>query len=112
VIRLGLLICLLLSVRQQRVRVEVINATKIHGLARRATHYLRDQGFDVVGVGTTAELRDSTLVLDRTGHAEWTGRVAKALHARAESRPDSSRYVDVTVLLGASWRPPAEAFYP
>jgi hypothetical protein len=113
VIRLGLLVCLLISGAQQpRVRVEVINATKIHGLARRATHYLRDQGFDVVGVGTTAELRDTTLVLDRTGHAEWAGRVAKALRARAESRPDSSRYVDVTVLLGASWRPPAEPFYP
>lgn len=99
-----------------RVRVEVINATKIHGLARRATHYLRDQGFDVVGIGTTAQLRDTTLVLDRTGHAEWAARVARALSAtgrtREETRPDSSRYVDVTVLLGTSWRPPAEPFYP
>jgi hypothetical protein len=29
-----------------------------------------------------------------------------------ESRPDSSRYLDVTVLIGSSWRPPAEPFYP
>ena len=29
-----------------------------------------------------------------------------------ESRPDSSRYLDVTVLIGSSWRPPAQPFYP
>ena len=28
------------------------------------------------------------------------------------SRPDTSRYLDVTVLLGGTWRPPAEPFYP
>ena len=31
-----------------RVRVQVLNATKTRGLARRAMLYLRDQGFDVV----------------------------------------------------------------
>src|SRR6185503_7191863 len=31
-----------------RVRVQVINATNIRGLARRATQVLRDRGFDVV----------------------------------------------------------------
>ena len=32
--------------------------------------------------------------------------------ARVESHPDSSRYVDVSVLVGAGWRPPAQPFYP
>ena len=32
--------------------------------------------------------------------------------APVEARADSSRYVDVTVLLGASWRPPAEPLHP
>jgi hypothetical protein len=96
-----------------RIRVEVMNATKTRGLARRATAYLRDRGFDVVAVGTVSEARDSTLVLDRSGHPEWAQLVARALgSARVESRPDSSRYLDVTVLLGTSWRPPAEPFYP
>jgi len=31
-----------------RVRVEIINATKTSGLARRVTRLLRDRGFDVV----------------------------------------------------------------
>jgi hypothetical protein len=96
-----------------RIRVEVLNATRVRGLARRATMHLRDRGFDVVNVGTSREARDSTLVLDRSGHAEWAALVALALGgARVEQAPDSSRYLDVTVLVGATWRPPAEPFYP
>ena len=97
----------------ERVRVEVLNATKVHGLARRATEYLRDRGFDVVASGTAREQRDSTLIVDRTNHPVWAGRVARAFNgARVQLAPDSSRYVDITVLLGATWRPPAEPFYP
>ena len=96
-----------------RIRVEVLNATRVRGLARRATMHLRDRGFDVVSVGTSRDTRDSTLVLDRSGHPDWAGLVAKALGgARVETAPDSSRYLDVTVLVGATWLPPAEPFYP
>lgn len=96
-----------------RVRVEVLNATRTRGLARHAMLHLRDRGFDVVGLGNAPEPLDSTLVLDRSGNPEWAQAVAKALGgARVESRPDSSRYLDVTVLLGASWRAPAETFHP
>ena len=96
-----------------RIRVEVLNGTRTRGLARRATLFLRDRGFDVVQVATAPATRDSTLVLDRSGHPEWARLVADALGgARVEARPDSSRYLDITVLLGASWRPPTEPFYP
>ncbi len=98
-----------------RIKVEVVNATSTRRLATLATAWLRDQGFDVVGIGTAAERerRDSTLVLDRSGHPEWATLVAKALGgARVEARPDSSRYLDVTVLVGRSWRPPPQALYP
>jgi hypothetical protein len=96
-----------------RIRVEVINTTRARGLARRATMHLRDRGFDVVETGTQLKTLDSTVVLDRSGHPEWARLVASALGgARVEARPDSSRYLDVTVLLGTSWRPPAEPFYP
>lgn len=96
-----------------RVRVEVLNATTRPGLARRATLHLRDAGFDVVRTATAGRQSDSTVVLDRTGHPEWARLVAQALGgAQVLSRPDSSGYLDVTVLLGASYRPPAEPFYP
>jgi hypothetical protein len=97
----------------ERVRVQVLNATSVRGLARRATLHLRDRGFDVLEIGTALEQRDSTLVLDRSGNPDRAKRVADALGgARVESRPDTSRYLDVTVLLGRSWRAPAEPFYP
>jgi hypothetical protein len=97
----------------QRVRVQVLNATRTRGLGRRAMLYLRDQGFDVVEMGTATATLDTTVVLDRSRHPTWATEVASSLGlARVESRPDSSRYVDVTVLVGSSWRPPPQPFYP
>jgi len=98
-----------------RIKVEVLNATSTRGLGRLATAWLRDKGFDVVGTGTapSAERLDSTLVLDRSGHADWAQLAAKAMGgARVEARPDSLRYVDLTVLIGRSWRPPPQSLYP
>ena len=96
-----------------RIKVQVLNATKVRGLGRRATLHLRDRGFDVVDVGTDPNPRDSVLVLDRSGHPDWAKLVARALGGgQVLERPDTSRYLDVTVLLGGSWRPPAEPFYP
>jgi hypothetical protein len=96
-----------------RVRVQVLNGTKVHGLARRATMLLRDRGFDVVETGNVNESRDTTLVLDLSNHPEWATRVAQLFGtARVEARHDSSRYLDIAVVLGSTWRPPAEPFYP
>ena len=95
-----------------RIKVEVLNATNTRGLARRATLFLRDRGFDVVAVGTAREQSATTLVLDRSNHPEWAKLVAQAFNARMEQRLDSSRYLDVTVLVGAEWRPPPQPFYP
>jgi hypothetical protein len=96
-----------------RITVEVLNATKVRGLARRAALTLRDQGFDVVSTGTNHDPFDSTQVLDRTGHREWAIRAARAMGgATVLVRPDSSRDVDLTVLIGATWRPPPQPFYP
>ena len=95
-----------------RIKVEVLNATQTKGLARRATVYLRDRGFDVVGSGNVSEQRTKTVVYDRSGHAEWARLVGRAMNAPVVERPDSSRYLDVTVLIGADWRPPALPFNP
>lgn len=96
-----------------RIQVQVLNATRTTGLARRATFDLRDHGFDVVDIGTANEQRDTTLVIDRSNHPAWARLVARTLGvAVVESQPDSSRYLDVTVLLGTTWRPPAKPFYP
>jgi LytR cell envelope-related transcriptional attenuator len=97
----------------QRITVEVLNATKVRGLARRAARTLRDHGFDVVSTGTNPDQFDSTKVLDRTGHRDWAVLAAKAMGGGTVLvRPDSSREVDLTVLVGASWRAPSQPFYP
>lgn len=96
-----------------RIRVEVLNASTVRGLARRATLHLRDLGFDVVRFAGDDSRRDSTLVLDRTGHPEWARIAAAAMgNARVEARPDSAGFVDLTVLVGRTWRAPAQPFYP
>ena len=95
-----------------RIKVEVLNATKTRGLARRATVYLRDRGFDVVGSGSVTEQRTTSIVYDRSGHPEWARLVGRAMNAPVVERPDSSRYLDVTVLIGANWRPPSLPFHP
>jgi hypothetical protein len=96
-----------------RIRVQVLNGTRVRGLARRATAVLRDRGFDVVETGTTSKQADTTLVLDLSGHPDWAKRIASLFPpARIQARTDSSRYLDVTVVIGASWRPPPEALNP
>jgi hypothetical protein len=96
-----------------RIRVQVLNTTGRQGLARRATRLLRDQGFDVVDMGNGSPALDTTLVLDRSGHPEWAASVAKVIKpATSRTQRDSSRYLDVTVLLGRSWSPPPQPFDP
>ncbi len=95
-----------------RIKVEVLNATDVPGLARKATMFLRDLGFDVVETATSPEKRATTLVLDRSGHPDWAALVAEAFSAKVEVRADTTRYLDVTVLLGDDWRPPRFPFYP
>jgi hypothetical protein len=95
-----------------RIKVEVFNGTKTKGLARRATLFLRDHGFDVVGSGTSTEQRATTVVYDRSGHPDWAARVGRAMDAPVVTQRDSSRYLDVTVILGANWRPPTLPFHP
>ena len=97
----------------ERVRVEVLNASRRRGLARRATMHLRDLGYDVVASGNAPEAREATLVLRRGGDEEWAVRLARAVGgASVETRPDSTRHVDATVLLGRDWQPPPGPLRP
>lgn len=96
-----------------RIRVQVLNTTAERGLARRATRLLRDRGFDVVDLGNASPTIDTTMVLDLSGHPAWAAAAAKVMApARTRVRQDSSRYLDITVLIGSTWRPPTEPLYP
>lgn len=93
---------------EERVRVEVLNAGGVAGAAREATRILRDRGFDVVYFGNTRGFApDSSLVLDRAGKGSHAAVAGEALEiGRVRSRPDTTRYLEVTVVIGRDWRGP------
>ncbi|MGD0483942.1 MAG: LytR C-terminal domain-containing protein [Gemmatimonadales bacterium] len=97
-----------------RIVVEVLNTTRALGLARAATHVLRDGGIDVVGLGSdTGKVLDSTQVLVRRGSLQAGERVAKVLGVgTARAMPDPGRLVDVTVRLGRDFLARAGAGNP
>lgn len=87
--------------------VEVRNGTSRAGLARQVARLLREQGVDVVYVGTSAARPDSTTVLVRRGNLALGQEVARLLGgAKVRAAPDSLLRVDLTVLLGADYRFP------
>lgn len=100
------------STPDERVRVEVLNGGGRADMARHATDHLRARGFDVVYYGNADAFdHEVTVVLDRVARPELARAVAAALEADAidlRSEGDSTRFVDVTVVLGASWNPPAQ----
>lgn len=90
----------------ERVRVEVLNAGGVSGMARAATEELRDVGFDVVSFGN-AEAFDPerpSEVVDRVGRTDVARAVATALGIdNVQTDPDPNLYVDVTVVVGHDW---------
>ncbi len=89
-------------------RVEVLNGAGTPGLARDATERLRAAGFDVVYFGNAPEAHGLSLVLDRGGRGDAARRAAAALGIRdVRAQPNATLYVDVTVILGKDWPPPA-----
>ena len=98
----------------QRVRVRVLNASGTRGYGRRATLELRDRGFDVVEYDTEqGKARGTTLILSHTGHRDWADRLQRAFGTGAiEARPDSLRYVDLTIFVGRDWKPATETLRP
>jgi hypothetical protein len=88
--------------------VEVLNGSGRRGLARIATHTLRLAGFDVVYFGTVSDSIVATQVLARRGDSLAAVKVARALGGgQARIKTDTLLRVDVTVLLGGDYHPPA-----
>lgn len=92
----------------ERIIVEVLNGSGRRGLARVAARELRRAGFDVVYFGTSNDSSRVTQVLARRGDSTAASRVAAALGtSRVRVATDTLLRVDITVLLGDDYRPPA-----
>lgn len=87
---------------RSRIRIEVLNAARVPGLADRMTRLLRSRGFDVVNYGNAnGEPRARTTILDRLDNPAYAREVARELPGapiRRELAPEG--LVDVTVVLG------------
>jgi LCP family protein required for cell wall assembly len=83
--------------------VEVWNASNRSNLAREVTQQLREKGFDVVIFGNFSTRQQRTLIIDRSGRFRPAQAVAAALqsaNSEVVCRIDTSRQVDVSVILG------------
>lgn len=85
-----------------RIRVEVRNGSGQLGAAERMTAYLREEGFDVVNYGNAERFDHArTVVIDRSGAPALAREVAATLQGvPIRSEPDSTLFLDVTVLIG------------
>ena len=97
--------------RGPAITAEVLNASGRAGDARVGTRLLRDAGIDVVYFGNASESGlDSTRIIVRRGAAKVGERVRAVLgQGRVEIQLDSSKLLDVSVLLGADFTPPSSA---
>jgi hypothetical protein len=91
----------------ERVTVEVLNGTRMSGLARETTRRLRGAGLDVVYFGDAEEFPvDSTRILIRRGDSIAAQRVRRALgRGQILAAPNSRLLLDITVVLGLDMAP-------
>ena len=93
-----------------RIQVEVLNGSGRAGAARTATRVLRRGGIDVVFFGNADQGGIATTrLLVRRGDSTAARRSARLLGVGVtEWAPDSTRRVDLTVILGTDYEPPVE----
>ncbi len=95
------------SAAERGIIVEVRNGTTRAGLGRQVARLLRENGVDVVFVGTSSARADSTTILVRRGDLARGHEIARLLGGvRVRSGPDSLLRVDLTIVLGADYRHP------
>ena len=87
--------------------LEILNGTKVSGLARRAANVFQSFGYDIVAVSNADQSEHAkTVVLDRKGKPELAQRVADLIKCgRVYSRMDEKvdLAIDVTVILGTDF---------
>ena len=93
--------------RAPAIKVEVLNASGRSGDARVGTRLLRREGIDVVYFGNAdSGTLYSTRIIVRRGSARVGEQVRAALGlGKVEIALDSSKLLDVSVLLGADFAP-------
>ncbi len=90
---------------QEKIVVEVFNATNRKGLAYRVSRSLRLLGVDVVRWDNYGPHRQYTTVIDRRGNMRLVDELAKIISCpRIKTEIDYSRMVDATIVLGEDFQ--------
>ena len=94
------------SFLEDRITVEVWNATKKQGFAQKLTRYLRKRNVDVKDTGNFGTYKKYTQIISRTGDLKLAQEVADVIGYRnIRTELDSSRMVDVSIVIGNDFKP-------
>lgn len=89
------------------IQVEVLNGCGIGGIADRFMDFLRNNKFDVVGMGNYIRFDlDETIVIDRTGNKANALAVANALGIKKENviqQLNNDYFLDVSIVIGRDY---------
>lgn len=89
------------------VQINIVNATGIQGLAKKAMNYFRDRGFDVVEISTSDSLERYSYVIDHLSDTISARNVAYALglsDSAVRHDYDSNLYLRASVVLGKNYQ--------
>ena len=98
------------TVRKQRirgnVRVAVINASGVNGLARRVTFWLRSMGYDVLYYGSDTSSLKKTVIIDHVNRRKKYGKMLGGTVGCSNIiyEPDPDSLFDVTVVIGRDYK--------
>ncbi len=95
-----------LAKRDIVIQLRILNATSVQGIARQATDYLRQRGFDVVVTDNATPQQQSRVICLR-GDTTAAHQLAYAIglaHNRVETQIDSSLVLDCSLVLGDDYK--------
>ncbi len=95
------------SIGEESIRLQILNACGVKGLAARTAEYLKARGFDPVEIGNSDDIRELSEVVDRVGDMQSARQVAYAVgvpDSLISVEVDSNLYVRTTVVIGKNYK--------
>jgi hypothetical protein len=89
------------------IQLNILNSTKVSGIADKARTYMRNLGFDVVEIGNFTEYKKISIVIDRIGDRQSALLTAKAVgigDSLVYTKIDSSLFLKCTIILGEDYK--------
>ncbi|MEO0241285.1 MAG: LytR C-terminal domain-containing protein [candidate division WOR-3 bacterium] len=93
-------------IEKKKIRVEVLNGTKVPKLAQKVTARIRELGFDVIYYGSYDSEINQTCIFDRKYPDLFAGKMlAKEIrNPKVYFEADPDNLVDITVVIGKDYK--------